>query len=151
MESLDLLTNDLQVSSSVKNYLNESAKWGRFLAIIGFIFCGLIAIAVFFIPAIYRMLPAFNELPSVTAGSVATGITIVYLFLAIILFFPSLYLYKFSVKMHTALNSLSQDNFEESVKSLKSMLKFYGVFIIVILSFYVIVFLIGMLGLAVRG
>lgn len=151
MESLDLLTNDLQVSSPVKSYLNESAKWGRFLAIIGFVFCGLIAIAAFFIPTIYRMLPAFNELPSMTASSIATGITIVYLFLAIILFFPSLYLYRFSVKMQIALNSLSQENFEQSFGSLKSMLKFYGIFIIVVLSFYVLVFLIGMLGIAVKS
>ena len=151
MESLDLLMDDLQVSSSVKNYLNESARWGRFLAIIGFVFCGLIAIAAFFIPAIYKMLPAFNELPSMAAKSVATGITLVYLLLAVILFFPSLYLYKFSVKMQLALNSLSQNHFEQSFKSLKSMLKFYGVFIIAILSFYVLVFLIGMFGLAIKS
>lgn len=150
MENLDLLNNDLQITPLSQNFLVEAAKWGRFLSIIGFISCGLLAIAAFFMPALYSRLSTFNQLPPNVVGATATVITVIYLVLAVILFFPCFYLNRFSVKMRTALNSVSQENFEESFKNLKSLFKFYGIFTIILLSFYVLVFIIAMLGLALR-
>jgi hypothetical protein len=150
MENADLLNNDLQVTPLSQTFLSEAAKWGKFLSVIGFIFCGLLAIAAFFMPAVYSKMASFNQLPSSIAGAAGTAITIVYLVLALLLFFPCLYLNKFSTKMRVALTSVSQENFEDSFRNLKSLLKFYGIFTIVILSFYVLVFLIGMLGAAMR-
>ena len=40
MENLDLLNNDLQVTPLSQNFLSEAAKWGKFLSVMGFIFCG---------------------------------------------------------------------------------------------------------------
>jgi hypothetical protein len=150
MENLDLLNNDLQVTPLSQNFLGEAAKWGRFLSVMGFIFCGFLAIAAFFMPALYSRLSTFNQLPPNVVGATATHITVIYLVLAVLLFFPCFYLNRFSVKMRTALNSVSQENFEESFKNLKSLLKFYGISTIIILSFYVLVFIIAMLGLALR-
>jgi hypothetical protein len=151
MENLDLLNNDLQVTPLSQNFLGEAAKWGRFLSVMGFIFCGFLAIAAFFMPALYSRLSTFNQLPPNVVGATATLITVIYLMLAVLLFFPCFYLNRFSVKMRTALNSVSQENFEESFKNLKSLLKFYGISTIIILSFYALVFIIAMLGLAMRG
>lgn len=151
MENLDLLNNDLQISPSSQNFLHEAAKWGKFLSIIGFIFCGILIIAAFFIPAIYLRLAAFNGLSSEMAGMLTTVITVVYLVLAVILFFPCYYLNKFSVKMRLALNAVSQENFEDSLKNLKSLFKFYGIFTIIILSIYVLIFILATLGVAMRG
>ena len=78
-------------------------------------------------------------------------ITIVYLAIAVLLFFPCLYLNKFSVKMKTALNSINQEDFEDSFKNLKSLFKFYGILSIILLSFYALVFLIVMLTVAMRS
>ena len=111
MENLDLLSNDLQISPVSQNFLSEVAKWGKFLSIIGFIFCGFIAIGAFFAPAIYSRLTAFNELSSEMSGVFNTIITVIYLAFAIILFFPCYYLNKFSVKMRMALQSVNQENF----------------------------------------
>lgn len=151
MESLDLLNNDLQVSSPVQNFLNESAKWGKFLSIVGFIFCGLMAAMSFFVPALIMNMPPYNSLPSGSLAAVTTGMTVVYLALAGLLFFPSFYLFKFSTRMQEALNLASQENFEESLKNLKSMFKFYGIFVIVVLSIYVLIFILLMVGLAMRS
>lgn len=151
MENLDLLNNDLQVTPLSQNFLNEAAKWGKFLSIIGFIFCGFLAVAAFFMPALYSRLTAFNQLSSDVVGATATLITVIYLVFAVLLFFPCFYLNKFSVKMKIALNSVSQENFEESFKNLKSLMKFYGIFTIIILSFYVLAFIVAMIGLAMRG
>lgn len=151
MENLDLLNNDLQVTPLSQNFLSEAAKWGKFLSVMGFIFCGFLAIAAFFMPALYSRLTAFNQIPSDVVSATATLITVIYLVLAVLLFFPCFYLNKFSVKMRIALNSISQENFEESFRNLKSLLKFYGIFTIILLSFYVLAFIIAMLGLAMRG
>jgi hypothetical protein len=150
MQNLDLLNNDLHVSPVSHTFLNESARWGKFLSIVGFILCGLMAIAAFFAPSLYTKLSAFNEMSPANASATATLITVIYLAFAVLLFFPFLYLNKFSVKMKAALNNVNQENFDDSFKNLKSLFKFYGIFTIVMLSFYVLAFIIAMLGVAMR-
>ena len=98
MENLDLLNNDLQLSPPGLNYLLESAKWGKFLAIMGFILCGIMAILSFVLPAFMSRLPPYNSMPSTFSSGVQSAMTIVYLAAAVLLFFPCLYLYKFSIK-----------------------------------------------------
>lgn len=151
MESFDLLNNDLQVSASAQSFLSDSARWGKFLAIIGFIFCGFMIVIAFFVPALILNLPPYNAMASGLSASITAGMTVVYLLLALLFFFPCLYLFKFSVKMQASLNSMSQENFEESLKNLKSMFKFYGICTIVMLSIYALIFLIAMIGAAMRG
>ena len=149
MENFDLLKNELQLTHDAQNFLGECAKWGRFLAIIGFIFCGLIAVLAFFIPSLIVNLN--NTLPPAYSTGMAAGLTVGYLLIAVLLFFPCLYLYKFSVKMRLSLNAENQENFDESLKNLKSMFKFYGILTIVMLSFYGLVFLIAMIAAAMKS
>jgi hypothetical protein len=148
MEHLDLLNNDLQVSPASQSFLSEAAKWGKFLSIVGFIACGLLAIASFFAPRLYSSMAVFQTMPSGIARGVSAVITALYLCMAVVLFFPSLYLNRFSSRMKIALGAMNQENFDESLRNLKSLLKFYGIFTIIMLSFYVLVFIISMLGLA---
>ncbi len=150
MQSFDLLNNDLQVSSPVQNFLSESAKWGKFLAIIGFIFCGFMAVIAFFIPALIMNLPPYNTMSSGLSSGIAAAVTIIYLLAALLLFFPCLYLYKFSVKMQASLNAVNQENFEAALKNLKSMFKFYGIFVIIMLSIYVVIFVLAMISAAMH-
>jgi hypothetical protein len=150
MQNLDLLDNDLNIGPVSQKFLNEAARWGKFLSIIGFIFCGLMAIAAFFAPSLYTKLSAFNEMSPTLAGATSTAITVIYLGFAVLLFFPCLYLNKFSVKMKKALNTVNQHDFEDSFKNLKSLLKFYGICSIILLSFYALLFIIVMLSIAVR-
>lgn len=150
MENLDLLSNDLQVTPTTQSFLSETAKWGKFLAILGFIMCGFLAIMAFFMPAIFLSLPQYNQLSSGLVSGMTIGITIAYLLLALLCLMPCIYLYKFSVKMKTALTSVSQENFEKSLQNLKSLFKFYGVFSIVMLSIYALVFIISIVGAAFR-
>lgn len=151
MENSDLLNNDLQVSPASQTFLNEAARWGKFLSIIGFIFCGLMVAISFFIPTLVMSVPPYNQIASAMTSAMSAGLTIGYLLLALVLFFPCLYLYKFSVKMKVALTVISQENFEISLQNLKSLLKFYGIFAIIILSIYTLAFIIVMLGVAMKG
>lgn len=147
MENFDLLNNDLQLSPQGMSYLTESAKWGKFLAIMGFIFCGFMAVLAFILPTLITRLPAYSNFSGVMQGAM----TVVYLAGAVLLFFPCFYLYKFSVKMQAAVKGVSQEALDESLMNLKSMFKFYGILTIVLLSLYALIFVLGMLGLAMRG
>jgi len=53
--------------------------------------------------------------------------------------------------MQVAVKETSQETFDESLMSMKSMFKFYGILTIVLLSLYALIFVLGMLGLAMRG
>lgn len=150
MESFDLLNNDLQVSPQGLSYLTESARWGKFLAIMGFISCGLMIVLAFFIPTIFTQVPSYNTMPSSLSGVMKTGMTIVYLLLAILMFFPCFYLLKFSAKMQSAVKTVNQENLDESFMNLKSMFKFYGVFTITILSVYLLMIIGTVLVTAMR-
>ena len=151
MENSDLLNNDLQVSPASQIFLSEAARWGKFVSIIGFIFCGLMVFIAFFIPTLIMSLPPYSQMASSMTSAMSVGLTIGYLLLSLLIFFPCLYLYKFSMKMRVALSSISQESFETSLQNLKSLLKFYGILFIVLLSFYALVFIIGMLGIAMKG
>ena len=152
MENLDLLNNDLQVTPQAQSYLTESAKWGKFLAIVGFIFCGLMVILAFLIPAFLSEVTR-NRASEATlsfSSSTRTVMTVLYLILAVLLFFPCIYLYRFSVKMQMATRNISQENFDDALMNLKSMFKFYGIFTITILSFYALIIIVGIIGAAMR-
>ena len=150
MENPDLLSNDLQVSPQAQSYLTESARWGKFLAIMGFILCGFMMILSFFIPVFLTQVPPYNNMSREFSSGMKVGMTIVYLLLALLSFFPCFYLYKFSVKMQSAVKMVSQENFDESLMNLKSVFKFYGIFVIIILSFYALAFIIGIIAAAMR-
>jgi Family of unknown function (DUF5362) len=79
-----------------------------------------------------------------------TGLTVFYLVLALLFFFPCFYLYQFSAKMQSAVKAPSQENFDESLLNLKSMFKFYAIFTIVILSLYALGVIVLIITAAVR-
>ena len=150
MEHLDLLSNDLQVTPQGQSYLAECAKWGKFLAIMGFICCGIMIVIAFFLPVLMTQLPPYNTMSTAYSAGVKIGMTIVYLLISLLFFFPCFYLYKFSVKMQAALKTVSQENFDEALMNMKSIFKFYGIFTIIILSFYALVFIVGIVTAAMH-
>jgi hypothetical protein len=140
MEQRDLLSNDLQINSVTENHLTEIAKWGKFLSIAGFIMCGFMAVIAFFIGNYMSRLSGFN---SAYVTGYSAGVTIGYLIIALIMFFPCLFLYKFSVKMQQALKSANQEVLETSFQNLKAMFKFQGILAIIVL----VLWFLGMLGM----
>ena len=146
MEANDQHLFDLQIDRQVSTYLSETAKWGKFLSIMGFIFCGLFVIVAFF--AGTTMATSFNQLGVGDRAWLRPVITVVYLILALLYFFPCLYLFNFSVKMQRALRTNDQLSLTESFKNLKSCYKFMGILTICILSFYVLAIIIVIISAA---
>jgi len=136
---------DLQIDQPSINYLSETARWSRFLAIIGFISCGFMVIAgLFFGSQMARLMPGVGDAGMTTAMSVFISFFII--FTSLIMFFPSLYLFNFSSKMRRALNNNDQPTLTESLKNLKSFFKFWGILLIVYLSFYALALIFAVIG-----
>jgi hypothetical protein len=136
---------ELQIDQPSINYLSETARWGRFLSIIGFIGCGLMVITgLFFGNLITSMMSGLGDSGMTSAWSVFFSSFIV--ITSLIMFFPSLYLFNFSSKMRKAINNNDQPTLTESLKNLKSFFKFWGILLIVYLSFYALALIAAIIG-----
>src|SRR5882672_6038048 len=92
---------ELHIDAPSSSYLSDTAKWAKFLAIVGFIVCGLIVLVAFFAGSI---LSATFSRYGMEGGSAASSvgsafITIIYILVALLYFFPCLYLFRFATKM----------------------------------------------------
>lgn len=136
----------LSIDQSAKTHLAEAARWARFLAIVGFIMCGLIALFGLFAGSFFSKFAS-----SFGGGEVASNgwfgfLFFIYAIFAVIYFFPCLFLYRFATKMKAAMAANDQESLNGSFQNLKIMFRYVGIMTIIILAFYAIAFIFGMLG-----
>lgn len=135
---------ELQLDQPSINYLSEAARWGRFLAIIGFIYCGFMVIFGLFFSTVMRMMPTVGDTGMSAVSNGFLGVFII--ILSLVMFFPALYLWNFSSKIRKAFSNNDQPLLTESLKNLKSFFKFYGIILIVVLSFYALALIAAIIG-----
>lgn len=133
----------LTITSTSKSFLRETAKWAKFLAIIGFILIGFMLVFAIFATTIFDM--AAKMQPGIPGG-LGIAMTITYVVLAIIYFFPVYYLLQFSNKMKVALSTKNDETLAKSFEMLKSHYKFIGVFTIITLSLYTLLIVVSVMG-----
>ena len=133
----------LTLNSASKNFLRETAKWAFFLSIMGFIMIALMLILAIFANTIFGMAAAMQPGVPENIGMI---MSITYLILAVIYFFPVYYLLQFSNKMKKALQTKNDDNLANAFEMLKSHYKFIGVLTIITLSLYVLVIVVSLMG-----
>ena len=122
----------LTINTKSKSFLKETAKWAFFLSILGFIGIGFMVLLGVFSSVIFNAIPQAKLVPF----DLGLAMTFIYLFLAIIYFFPVYYLMKFSTKMKQALATKNDETLADAFDVLKSHYKFIGVFSIITLSLY---------------
>jgi len=129
---------DLQIDSASMLYLKDTARWARFLGIVGFIMCGLAV--CFAILAVTAMAGLFSQLGTGSFGGClgAGGVALIYIILALIYFFPCLYLYNFGIRMKTALLNNDQEQLVVSFKNARACLRFIGILMIIAIGFWVL-------------
>ena len=146
---------ELHIDAPSSAHLNEAAKWGKFLAIVGFVMCGLIVVIAFFVGSFLAMMTnSYNEGYSSTArltGGMGVVVTIFYIGIAILFFFPYLFLFRFATRMRTALNTNDQLTLNTSFQNLKIMFRYVGILTIVMLSFYALAILMMIIIAATTG
>lgn len=129
----------MTVDTDILPILNETRKWTMFIAIIGFVGIGFLVVLAFSVGTIMEMSQQDMPFPSYT-------FTVIYLLLAVLYFFPVLYLYRFSVNIKKAIDDSSSAGLLEAFANLKAHYKFIGILLIVMLTFYVLAFIIGLIG-----
>ena len=127
----------LEIDISAFQLLREIAKWGRFLAIAGYI--GLAFLLLLgLISGVLIANSQFHE---------GIFVIIFYSIFVAVYIFPVYYLHRFSTNMTIALDKNDSSKLTESLVFLKSHYKFLGILTLILLTLYVL----GMISTVVSG
>jgi len=146
--------NNLQLNEQAVSALRESAKWSYFLAILGFIGIGFMVLAAIFMGSIMAAMPSdpYGQGSMNPFGMMKGFISVVYIIMALIYFFPILYLYRYASGMKQGLLMSDSDEVSNALVNLKSHHKFLGITAIVVISIYLLIFVVAIVaGLAFAG
>ena len=140
-EETSQLNMDAELSDLARQYLVEASKWAKFLAIVGFILCGLIVIGAIFMWIATAAAGALSSMDAssplgIYGGAMGSVISLIYLAMGLLYFMPSLYMYRFATKTRTGIDAFSSEQLTEGMMNLKSLFKFMGITTIIVMGLY---------------
>ncbi|MFW5886882.1 MAG: DUF5362 family protein [Bacteroidota bacterium] len=121
---------------SIKS-LDETRKWTKFIAIVGFVVLGLIVIAGFSVAGMSRRFSPNFPLPGI-------WLSITYIILAIVYFFPLYYLLRFSNQMKKSIKDNDHISLTSAFVNLRKHYRFIGILTILMILFYLVFFIVSM-------
>ena len=139
------MADQIVVSESALGYLNATRPWVKFLAIVGFVFIGLMVIVGLIMTFAFSALPAQPGTPALFGPIFG----VLYILMAFLYVMPCLFMYRYA-KAIAAIPGTGQGALEEALKNQKSFWKFMGILMIVVLCLYALFIVLGVL-LAVVG
>ena len=125
-----------------KEFLKETAKWTKFLAILGFVGIGLMVLGSLVMLFAPSSLMSNGDFPF--GGKIF--MMLLYLAFAVLYYFPISYLYQFSENTKKAIENNDNNAIRDAFEFLKSHYKVMGILTIILLSFYAIMIFIGLIG-----
>jgi hypothetical protein len=132
----------LIITEDIRSYIYESAKWSKFLSIVGFVATGFMVLVAFSAGGIISTMNSMvGEANNPYAKLGAGALTVLLLLLALLYFYPSLLLFKYSSAAKKAVLFGDQPNLAVAMSKLKSFFKFWGVLAIVALGFNLLIIL----------
>jgi Family of unknown function (DUF5362) len=144
----------LSMDATAKAHIAETARWARFLAIVGMIMCGLMAIGGILAMAAFNSTvneyQGYRYRNSDMAG-LGASVMIMYLVVAVIYFFPCMFTLRFANHTQAALRANDQNSLNEGLKNLKVTFRYMGILTIIGLAFFVLALLLGGLGALMSG
>jgi hypothetical protein len=114
--------------------LDKTRKWSMFLAILGFIFTGIILIGGLIASLFLSVFKTERALFGVTELLVI----VVILVFVLIYFFPMLYLFRFSKHTSNAVRTLDKQEMQNAIKYLRKYYVYIGILTIVVLAIYLV-------------
>lgn len=115
--------------------LRQTRPWAKFVAILGYIFVGLMMAG-----GLFYMYIAFNS-PWGNASGVFVGMGVMYFVFGVLYFFPALYLFRFASSIGLLNDGGGEKEMETALANQKSFWKFVG--ILTLISFGI-----GIVGIA---
>lgn len=133
---------NLVIDWGSKEFLKETAKWTKFLAILGFVGIGFMVLGSLVMLFAPSSLMSNGDFPF--GGKIF--MMLLYLAFAVLYYFPISYLYQFSENTKKAIENNDNNAIRDAFEFLKSHYKFMGILTIILLSFYAIMIFIGLIG-----
>ena len=123
--------------------LSTTAKWARFLGIMGFIASGFMVMAGLTLVALGDSVPIGDDNLLNSVGNRTLGV--IYTIVATLYFFPSRYLYQYAEKLNAAVQSKDETQLILALDKNKSFFKFVGIMMGAVLAFYLLAFVSALL------
>ena len=118
------------LTQTMLNYLKEASPWLRFIGILGFILCGLMALGGVIFIIVSLVLSGYME----EFGNIPIWLfSLLYFAFGSLFFFPARFIYEFGSRIRKYQYSNSDEDLELALKNNKSLWKFYGILCIVYL------------------
>lgn len=133
-------SEQLILSENAIGYLRTTSKWAKFLAILNFIFLGLLFLAALFmiIVGLFIENKTGGPFPLIFMG-------LLYLIIIGISIVPALYLFKFAINAEKMVALRDNLKTEIAFRYLMSYYRFMGILTIIILGIYLIAIIIGLI------
>lgn len=142
MENYTDTNNQITIDETGKAIYLEMTRWTKFLAIVGFVMLGIIALLGLFMGSI--MSTAMGGSAMGAMGSI--GLTLLYLLMAVLYFYPTYALYKYSVLIKPALANADTELFNKAINYKKNMFVYMGVLMIIVIALYALIFIFAIMG-----
>jgi hypothetical protein len=124
------------------SYLGGASPWIRFMGILGYIGCAVMAVGGI---GWITIVPFFVDWSGDTDGPVLISFGLVYAAAAVLLFFPSLFTYNYGTRLRNFLRSNSERELELAFKYNRSLWKFMGIMTIINLVLVPLAIVIGII------
>jgi hypothetical protein len=131
-----------RITENLLYYWNSTATWARFLAVIMFIFLGLLTLGILAVVVVG------GAVMGAGGGIAMLFIGIIYL---AILLFPALYLWRFSQKIKSAIQFNDNELLAGGFNNLMRFYRFIGILTIAIFGLYILIAIIGVSTLTFLG
>jgi hypothetical protein len=138
--STDTASEIPQLTSESVAFLLKAAKWGKFLAILGFIVTGLMVMAGIAMSFVLSMVS--EDVIPLNMPFSPKVLSLIYIIIAAIYVIPVFFLNSFSNNVSKAVSLSNTENMTTSLRSLKNLFVFIGISTILILTFYTIILIV---------
>ena len=129
---------EFKLTQKIIDHLENIRKWTLFLSIVGFVFVFLIIVFAFGFGFIMAHFPRETNFQPVTG----VFVSVIYVVIGIIHFFPVFYLYRFSIYIKRSLRTADTFTMEKAFSSLQTHYAILGIITALLVGLYVLIILI---------
>jgi hypothetical protein len=131
--------------------LQETAKWTKFLAILGMIVLVLVLLVTLlgvtiFTSSLGMRFGVNSDTQEQVTNSLRVGLVMGTIIMIAIAFFPLFYLLQFANRMKKALAANQQNDLNDAFLNLKKYFRYLGIIAIIVLVLYAFVFVMAIIG-----
>lgn len=131
-----------QLTSVSISYILKAAKWGKFLAILGFIIAGLLILGGIAMSFVLNKVSGPDELIPINTPFSPAIFSVIFVVVAVIYLIPIIFLNTFSNNAIKAVNLGSTEKMTASFRNLKNLFVFIGASTVVLLTLYTLALII---------